>query len=98
MCSNNDTLTNDSSHVKLKIALRLLLIFRLGLLRFCGCGFHFRLFLGHRFGLGFGWDGATEGHDVVPEKIEAGVVKNFRLGLDHLDKQLKLVHLGFWQR
>ena len=43
-------------------------------------------------------DGSAHRDDEVTEKVECRVVEDVRFGLEHLDKQLELVHLGFWQR
>ena len=43
-------------------------------------------------------DGSTHRDYEVTEKVECRVVEDVRFRLEHLDKQLELVHLGFWQR
>ena len=43
-------------------------------------------------------DGSAHRDDEVTEKVECRVVEDVRFRLEHLDKQLELVHLGFWQR
>ena len=45
-----------------------------------------------------GWDGSAHRDDEVTEKVECRVVEDVRFRLEHLDKQLQLVHLGFWHR